>query len=153
MRMCKRTFMRYLKLRVCNSNLMADQKIIGDISKGQICFSTFKRVFNWNKVAKQIKFEALRSISKVFAGHIWPPWPYVVHSYFKPALSNPFATCHIWRMVLKMWRMALLPNILKMGCFVQKTQKSINFYFIYNLKTSKWCETCGRGHKICKQTW
>jgi len=29
----------------------------------------------------------------------------------KPALSNPFATRHMWRIAIRMWRTTPLPNI------------------------------------------
>jgi len=39
----------------------------------------------------------------------------------KPALSNPFATRHIWRMAILMWRMTLILNTSKIGCFCTKS--------------------------------
>jgi len=47
----------------------------------------------------------------------------------RAALSNPFATRHMWRMAIKMWRVVLFPNTLKLGYFglnMRKKQRSFN---------------------------
>jgi len=54
----------------------------------------------------------------------------------------------MWQMAISMWRMALLPSILKIGYFVQTTLKSMSFYLIFQ----NGVKTCFPGHKICKQT-
>ena len=52
-----------------------------------------------------------------------------VAHHSKTALSNPFATRHMWRMAVLMWRMALFPNISKLLRSEQKKGLGANLEF------------------------
>jgi hypothetical protein len=45
---------------------------------------------------------------------------------FGPALSNPFATRHMWRMAVLMWRMTLFLNTSKTEYFLKKIKIGIS---------------------------
>ena len=59
----------------------------------------------------------------------------------KPALSKPFATCHMWRMTVRMWRMELFPINEILAFFdkmaelssVWQAKLSQEVYFLMNL--------------------
>ncbi len=48
----------------------------------------------------------------------------------KAALSNPFATCHMWRMAILMWRMALCLSTSISESFWKKLSHNHTFYLI-----------------------
>ncbi len=51
--------------------------------------------------------------------------------YSSPALSNPFATRHMWRMAVLMWRMTLFPNNSKFEFFIR---------YIYQIQFTRPCQ-------------
>jgi len=53
---------------------------------------------------------------------------------FRAALSNPFATCHMWRMSIKMCRMALYPGTSKTSYFgLNRAKFKIFPYVVINI--------------------
>jgi len=104
---------------------------------------TIQLNLNCHKLTRGLKSDHIKRLITLTSGYIMRISLFIIYYvivYYKTALSNPFATRHMWRMAFKMWRMALFPNTKILGYFglnIRKKWRSFQISFNDHLKTSK----------------